>query len=81
MGSNGSYLPLAPLTERELSPQAETGDLVCFLLGCSFSWEDQLTRAGLLPRHIEQQRNVPMYRTNIKNAPFGPFVRLMPLPR
>eukprot|EP00386_Alphamonas_edax_P011153 GDKI01035478.1.p1 GENE.GDKI01035478.1~~GDKI01035478.1.p1 ORF type:complete len:250 (-),score=58.61 GDKI01035478.1:416-1138(-) len=30
-------------------------DLVCFLLGCSFSWEDLLTQNGLPPRHIEME--------------------------
>jgi uncharacterized protein YcsI (UPF0317 family) len=39
-------------------------DLVAFLLGCSFTFENALLRAGLPLRHIEQRRNVPMYRTN-----------------
>ena len=30
--------------------------------GCSFSWEDKLAQASLLPRHIKMGRNVPMYR-------------------
>ena len=50
---------------------AEAGDMVCFLLGCSFSWENQLAEAGLVPRQIEQGSNVPMYRTNIQNARAG----------
>ena len=52
---------------------AEADSFVCFLLGCSFSWENQLTDAGLQPRHIEQGCNVPMYRTAIPNTPAGPF--------
>src|SRR5262249_59402486 len=40
-------------------------DLVAFLLGCSFTFESALLRDGLPVRHIEQGRNVPMYRTGI----------------
>lgn len=40
-------------------------DLVAFLIGCSFTFEDALLTAGVPIRHIEQGRNVPMYRTNI----------------
>ena len=36
-------------------------DLVTFLLGCSFSWEDVLDEHGLRPRQIEENCNVPMY--------------------
>ncbi|MWK37739.1 putative hydro-lyase [Actinomadura sp. J1-007] len=39
-------------------------DLVAFLIGCSFTFEDALLDAGVPVRHIEQRRNVPMYRTN-----------------
>jgi uncharacterized protein YcsI (UPF0317 family) len=48
-------------------------DLVAFLLGCSFSFEQAMQRAGLPLRHIEEQRTVPMYRTNIRCKPAGPF--------
>jgi uncharacterized protein YcsI (UPF0317 family) len=47
--------------------------MVGFLLGCSFSWEKVLQEAGLTPRQIEQNRNVPMYRTSLRNNPVGPF--------
>src|SRR5437867_1547534 len=40
-------------------------DFVGFLLGCSFTFENALLAAGLPVRHIEENRNVPMYRTNI----------------
>lgn len=40
-------------------------DLVAFLIGCSFSFEEALLADGLEIRHISQGRNVPMYRTNI----------------
>jgi uncharacterized protein YcsI (UPF0317 family) len=36
-------------------------------------WEAKLTEANLTPRNVELGRNVPMYRTNIRNAPSGPF--------
>ncbi len=49
------------------------GDLVGFLLGCSFTFEAALLAAGLPVRHIEQGRNVPMYRTNIACQPAGRF--------
>ena len=48
-------------------------DMVTFLLGCSFSWEDILADAGLCPRQIEEKRNVPMFRTNIESNEAGPF--------
>lgn len=49
------------------------GDLVTFVLGCSFSFEAALVEAGLRVRHIDEGKNVAMYRTNIPNAPAGPF--------
>jgi len=48
-------------------------DLVSFLLGCSFSFEEALLAAGVPVRHIEQGCNVPMYRTNIPTAAAGTF--------
>jgi uncharacterized protein YcsI (UPF0317 family) len=48
-------------------------DLVAFLLGCSFTFESALLQAGLPVRHIEQGRNVPMYRTNLACVPAGTF--------
>lgn len=48
-------------------------DLVAFLIGCSFTFEAALLRAGLPVRHIEQKRNVPMYRTNRPCKPAGRF--------
>lgn len=36
-------------------------DFVTFVIGCSFSFEDALINAGLKIRHIEQNRNVPMF--------------------
>jgi uncharacterized protein YcsI (UPF0317 family) len=48
-------------------------DFVSFLIGCSFTFEWAMLRAGLPVRHVEENRNVPMYRTNIVCAPAGPF--------
>lgn len=48
-------------------------DLVAFLIGCSFSFEDALIKAGLPVRHIEEGRNVPMYNTNIALESAGVF--------
>lgn len=40
-------------------------DLVTFLLGCSFSFEEALIADGLEVRNISEGKNVPMYDTNI----------------
>jgi uncharacterized protein YcsI (UPF0317 family) len=48
-------------------------DLVSFVLGCSFSFEEALIEAGIELRHITTGTNVPMYRTSIATQPAGPF--------
>ena len=48
-------------------------DLVTFVIGCSFSFEEALLEAGIPLRHIAQNRNVAMYRSNIATAPAGVF--------
>lgn len=48
-------------------------DLVAFLLGCSFGFEEAMAAAGLPVRHVEEQRTVPMFRTNIACEPGGIF--------
>jgi uncharacterized protein YcsI (UPF0317 family) len=48
-------------------------DLVSFVIGCSFSFEEALTSDGIELRHITQRCNVPMYRTSIATAQAGPF--------
>lgn len=40
-------------------------DLVTFVLGCSFSFEEALIQAGLSIRNIDQGKNVSMYDTKI----------------
>jgi uncharacterized protein YcsI (UPF0317 family) len=48
-------------------------DLVVFVLGCSFSFEEALVEAGIELRHMTLGVTVPMYRTSIATAPAGPF--------
>src|SRR5690348_3834486 len=48
-------------------------DLVAFVIGCSFSFEEALLADNIPIRHIELGVRVPMYRTNIACAPAGPF--------
>ena len=48
-------------------------DFVSFLIGCSFTFEAALLRAGVPVRHVEENVNVPMYRTNVACEPAGPF--------
>ncbi len=60
-------------------------DLVSFAIGCSFSFEWALMRAGIPIRHIEENRNVPMYLTNIPCKSAGIFsgcmvVSMRPIP-
>ncbi|MCX5735688.1 MAG: putative hydro-lyase [candidate division NC10 bacterium] len=60
-------------------------DLVSFLLGCSFTFESALLQAGVPVRHIEENRNVPMFISNIQCVPAGMFrgplvVTMRPIP-
>ncbi|MCR6475280.1 putative hydro-lyase [Variovorax sp. ZS18.2.2] len=48
-------------------------DYVAFVLGCSFSFEHGLIDAGIPLRHVDEGKNVAMYRTNIQTVPAGPF--------
>ena len=48
-------------------------DLVSFLLGCSFTFEAALLSAGIPLRHIDQGKNVAMYKTNIETQAAGVF--------
>jgi uncharacterized protein YcsI (UPF0317 family) len=48
-------------------------DFVSFVIGCSFTFEAALLRAGVPVRHIERGTNVPMFRTNVPCAPAGVF--------
>jgi uncharacterized protein YcsI (UPF0317 family) len=60
-------------------------DLVSFIIGCSFSFESLLIGAGIDVRNISENRNVPMYVTNIDTVPAGVFsgkmvVSMRPVP-
>lgn len=60
-------------------------DLVGFLIGCSFSFENAMLNAGLSVRHVEENKNVPMYKTNIECVSTQKFssplvVSMRPLP-
>jgi len=61
--------------ELEGEPTDITGlwrdDLVSFFLGCSITFDEALTAAGLPVRHQEQGVNVPMYRTTRPTNPAG----------
>lgn len=62
-----------------------TDDMVTFLLGCSFTFEHDLLANGVPVRHIELERNVPMYVTNRECRPAGIFsgpmvVSMRPIP-
>ena len=48
-------------------------DSVAFLIGCSFSFEEALMKAGIEVRHIAQGCNVSMYKTNIQCESAGVF--------
>ena len=60
-------------------------DFVYFLIGCSFSFESELLEADVPVRHIEENKNVPMFNTNIALKPAGKFhgnmvVSMRPIP-
>jgi len=48
-------------------------DMVSFLLGCSFSFENAMIAAGLPIRNMEEGKNVSMYKTNRMCESAGPF--------
>ena len=48
-------------------------DLVGFVIGCSFSFEEALLAEGVPVRHVLEGRNVAMYRTNRPTTPAGRF--------
>ncbi len=60
-------------------------DLVAFAIGCSFSFEWALQAKGIRLRHVDQGRNVAMYRTSVPTVAAGAFqgpmvVSMRPLP-
>ncbi|MBF0440870.1 MAG: putative hydro-lyase [Oligoflexales bacterium] len=60
-------------------------DMVGFLLGCSFTFENALMKNRIAVRHIEEGKNVPMFKTNISCRKAGIFegpmvVSMRPVP-
>ena len=60
-------------------------EFITFLLGCSFSFEEALLRSRIPIRHLEENKNVPMYITDISCKPAGLFqgpmvVSMRPIP-
>ncbi|WP_094604584.1 Putative hydro-lyase [Sporomusa silvacetica DSM 10669] len=60
-------------------------DMVAFLIGCSFTFEHPLMNSGIPVRHIEENCNVAMYKTNIPCVQAGRFegpvvVSMRPIP-
>ncbi|ANU22056.1 putative hydro-lyase [Planococcus donghaensis] len=50
-----------------------TNDMVAFLIGCSFTFEEALVRNGISMRHNDEGVNVPMYKTSIPTVKAGIF--------
>ena len=48
-------------------------EFVTFYIGCSFSFESALMKAGLELRNITEDKIGPMYSSNIRLEPVGPF--------
>jgi len=60
-------------------------DFITFLLGCSFSFEEAMLRSNISIRHIEENKNVPMFITHIPCKAAGVFhgpmvVTMRPIP-
>lgn len=74
------------VTEAENISEYWRKDLVAFLIGCSYTFESALINANIPVRHVQQDKNVPLYITNIPCRPagvfFGPMVVSMrPIPQ
>lgn len=48
-------------------------DFVTFVIGCSYTFENALMAEGVSLRHIDENKTVSMYNTNIQTTPAGPF--------
>lgn len=73
------------ITELDDIKSAWRDDFVSFLIGCSFTFESALLKNNIPVRHVELNRNVPMFVTNIDCKPAGPFygkmvVSMRPIP-
>ena len=61
------------VSEEEEIISCWTSELVCFLLGCSFTFEAALMKAGIALRHIAEGKNIAMYETSIEAVSAGIF--------
>ena len=59
--------------ERQEITDLWTDDLVAFILGCSFSFEEALVAANVPVRHLDLDIECPMYKTTLATMPAGPF--------
>jgi uncharacterized protein YcsI (UPF0317 family) len=50
-----------------------SGDMVAFVIGCSFSFEEALAEARVPLRYVSEGKNVAMYLTSIETEPAGSF--------
>lgn len=71
--------------ERNQITDLWTDDMVGFLIGCSFTFEEALVNNGIPMRHNEENCNVPMYKTSIPAVKAGRFegptvVSMRPMP-
>ena len=71
--------------ERNQITDLWTDDMVGFLIGCSFTFEEALINNGIPMRHNEENCNVPMYKTSIPAIKAGQFegpmvVSMRPMP-
>jgi uncharacterized protein YcsI (UPF0317 family) len=79
IGTSAPGDPRVPWHNGELVSEPEDirdvwrDDLVSFVIGCSFSFEEALMSDGIELRHITRGCNVPMYRTSIATKEAGPF--------
>ncbi|XP_064809569.1 D-glutamate cyclase, mitochondrial [Oncorhynchus masou masou] len=68
-----------------MSYSGQLQDMVSFYLGCSFSFERTLRKAGVPVRNVEQNCNVSMFRTSLQCRGVGQFqcpmvVTMRPVP-
>ncbi|SEL18421.1 Uncharacterized protein YcsI, UPF0317 family [Roseovarius azorensis] len=59
-------------TRRDISA-LWSDDMVAFALGCSFTFEHALQRAGIALWHIDNNTTVPMFRSSLETVAAGPF--------
>lgn len=61
--------------EKEVTDIADLwrDDLITFVIGCSFTFEQALEDAGISVRNVDAAVNVPMFRTAVQTMPAGPF--------